>query len=158
VKSREQIAIAALEAQEADLMAQLDRIRTSLRALRPPEAQEPIRPKTRADYLLEYLLMHPEGIRLKDVPRALEVQGFISRAAHETTNWLYQLPPDKRYFEIQVGLVQLRSDLVQTNENGVTVWTLPTEVTKTEGSTSVGQSFPESPTDKKTLQPRRQGQ
>lgn len=143
MRSREQIAIAALQAQEADLVAQLARIRASLRALRHPGSQEPPHPKTRAGYLLEYLLKHDGSVRVKDVPQALEVQGFISRAAHETTNWLYQLPQEKRYFDIREGLVTLRRDLIQLDQDGLTVWAVPSQVATPERPSPAERSTPE---------------
>jgi hypothetical protein len=140
MKQHKPIAIRELEAEEEDLLSQLARVRASLRALRGPGVTEVTQlPKTRADYLLRHLVKHPEGVRLKDVPRNLEGEGFISRAACQTVNWLYQLPAEKQYFVIEESIVKLRADLVECTENGIRGWTVPTQAPEPAVPATIGQ-------------------
>jgi hypothetical protein len=60
------------------------------------------------------LLERPEGVRLKDVPAVLKAMGHVSFAAHPTTNWVYQLKPDKAYFVIKDGVVTLSPGFAET--------------------------------------------
>src|ERR1035441_5624031 len=98
MKQHKTSAIQELEAEEENLLGQLTRVRASLQALKGPGMSEMRQlPRTKPDYLLRHLLKHPEGVRLKDVPCKLEQEGFISRAACQTVNWLYQLPSERQY-------------------------------------------------------------
>lgn len=105
---REKAALRQLKTEETELHLRLTQIRKVLAVLEGSQSEPgPKRPQCRADLLREYLLEHPEGVRLKDVPAVLKATGHVSFAAHPTTNWVYQLKPDKAYFVIKGGIVTL---------------------------------------------------
>ena len=95
---REKAALRQLKTEETELQLRLTQIRKALAVLEGTRSEPtPTRPECRADLLQKYLVEHPEGVRLKDVPAVLHAIGHMSFAAHPTTNWLYQLKPEKAY-------------------------------------------------------------
>ncbi len=106
---REKAALRQLKTEETELQLRLTQIRKALAVLEGTRSEPtPTRPECRADLLRKYLVEHPEGVRLKDVPAVLHAIGHVSFAGHPTTNWLYQLKPEKAYFVIKDGVVTLR--------------------------------------------------
>ena len=85
------ITMQQLHKEEADLVRQMTEIRKAIEILEG-DSQTPARlcPASRADLLKEYLLKHPEGVPVKTLPALLKTLGHVSRAAHATTNWIYQ--------------------------------------------------------------------
>jgi hypothetical protein len=105
---REKVALRQLRAEETELQLRLAQVRKAISALDDSHSElRQDRPKCRADLLRDYLLDHPSGVRLKDVPAILKAMGHVSFAAHATTNWVYQLKPEKAYFVIDGGIITL---------------------------------------------------
>jgi hypothetical protein len=99
------ITVQQLHREEADLVRQLTEVRKALQILEG-ESQTPARlcPASRADLLRKYLLKHPEGVPVKTVPALLKTLGHVSKAAHDTTNWIYQCGKN---FVVHKGIVTL---------------------------------------------------
>ena len=110
--NRENGVLRQLKTEETELQLRLTQVRKAISVLdnSQPESK-PKPPRCRAYLLRDYLLDHPGGVRLKDVPAVLEAMGHVSFAAHATTNWLYQLKPEKAHFVITSGVVTLRPQL-----------------------------------------------
>jgi hypothetical protein len=105
---REKVALRQLRAEETELQLRLAQVRKAISALDDSHSElRQDRPKCRADLLRDYLLDHPSGVRLKDVPAVLKAMGHTSFAAHQTTNWVYQLKSEKAYFVIAGGIITL---------------------------------------------------
>ncbi len=87
------------------MVRQLTEIRNAIEILEG-DSQTPARlcPASRADLLKEYLLKHPEGVPVKTLPALLRTLGHVSRAAHATTNWIYQCGEN---FTVNNGIVTL---------------------------------------------------
>ena len=109
--NRTEAAIRQLKAEEAYLHLRLNQVCRALAELQGPRVEVGLqRRPCRAELLRQYLLDHPDGVRLKDVPSVLAAMGHVSFAANPTTNWLYQLKLEKAYFAIDKGIVTLCPD------------------------------------------------
>jgi hypothetical protein len=107
----QQNAIKLLRQQEEELCRRLEQVRKAISVLGETNAVQRIqKPRFRADLLRDYLLQHPDGARVKEVPHILREMGFVSVASTDSVNWLYQLRPEKQYFQIIEGVVTLRPD------------------------------------------------
>jgi len=106
--NRTEAVIRQLKAEEAYLHLRLNQVCRALAELQGPRVEVGLqRRPCRAELLRQYLLDHPDGVRLKDVPSVLAAMGHVSFAANPTTNWLYQLKLEKAYFAIDKGIVKL---------------------------------------------------
>jgi hypothetical protein len=106
--NRTEAVIRQLKAEEANLHLRLNQVCRALAELQGPRVEVGLqRRPCRAELLRQYLLDHPDGVRLKDVPSVLAAMGHVSFAANPTTNWLYQLKLEKAYFAIDKGIVKL---------------------------------------------------
>ena len=113
---REKVALRQLRTEETELQLRLTHVRKAISVLDDSQSEPgPNRPQCRADLLRDYLLDHPSGVRLKDVPAILTAMGHVSFAAHPTTNWVYQLKPEKAYFVINSGIITLHPEFSGTD-------------------------------------------
>ena len=104
-------AVQLLREQEEDLCRRLLQIRKALAVLDQGSSNNrSAQPRCRAELLRDYLLAHPAGVRLKDVPVTLKDAGFVSAAGVQAPNWIYQQKPERDYFCIVDGLVTIRPD------------------------------------------------
>jgi hypothetical protein len=115
VNQYRKITLKQLRCEEAELLHQLCEVRKALEILsdEPPAPKSPF-PPTRRELLEEYLLNHPEGTPVKDLPLLLRTLGFVSRATNDTSNWIYQCGGD---FVVEHGILKL-SPKVSTDGNG----------------------------------------